>query len=274
MSNLFGGVINMKMYGMLAVAVGLAVLAGGCEMGSRNGVAGGAAAERGWVPLFNGKNLDGFYTYLSASGKNKDPNGIFKVENGMIHIMDLPPTTATQETGYIATEKRYADFDLKFEYKWGTKKFAPRATVARDSGCHYLFTGPDKIWENAIECQVMEGETGDLYNLNNASALNTTVKSLSDRNKTYTPASEGGVPWAMTGSTLLRSKTMDSATDWNKVEVIVKGNSSTHIVNGVTVNHAEGISTKDGVPITEGKIAFQSEAAEMWYRNIMIKPLK
>ena len=34
------------------------------------------------------------------------------------------------------------------------------------------------------------------------------------------------------------------------------------------------IMTKDGKPVTEGKIALQAEAAEMWYRNIEIKLLK
>src|ERR1700727_1175093 len=44
--------------------------------------------DEGWISLFNGKDFDGWYTYLGASGKNKDPKGVFKVENGMIHIED------------------------------------------------------------------------------------------------------------------------------------------------------------------------------------------
>jgi len=52
-----------------------------------------------WTPLFNGKNLDGFYTFLPAPGKNKDPEGYFKVENGMIHVMDLPPSDQNKYFG-------------------------------------------------------------------------------------------------------------------------------------------------------------------------------
>jgi len=224
-----------------------------------------------WTPLFNGKDFDGFYTYLEKQGKNNDPNGLFRVENGMIHIMAIPQVSETQNTGYLATEKMYGNFDLRFEYKWGEKRFAPRARMPRDSGCHYLFTGDDKVWENAIECQIQEGETGDVYNLNNAYTVKTTVKSLDDRIKTF---AENGVPWTMTGNRLQRSETADSLLTWNQVEIIVRGNSSTHIVNGKLVAHLDSITTRDGVPVTEGRIAFQEEAAEMYYRNIEIKFLK
>ena len=82
------------------------------------------------------------------------------------------------------------------------------------------------------------------------------------------------LPSRTTGTRLIRGEEADSLTDWNTVEVIVKDNTATHIVNGKTVAHMTSITTKDGKPATEGRIALQSEAAEMWYRNIEIKMLK
>jgi hypothetical protein len=38
------------------------------------------SADDGWVPLFNGKNFDGWYTYVESNGKNSDPTHVFKVE--------------------------------------------------------------------------------------------------------------------------------------------------------------------------------------------------
>jgi len=235
-----------------------------------------------WKPLFNGKNLDGFYTFLDKSGKNKDPKGIFKVKDEMLLIMDLPAAAATpgvpvvpEETGYLCTEKTYGDFEIRFEYKWGTKRWAPRATQVRDSGCHYLLTGPDHVWASCVECQVEEGDTGDAYLLNNGYKAETTVKSATDSAKTFMPASAGGVPYTMTGGRLIHSERADSATDWNTVQVIVKGNSSTQIVNGKTVMQLNNICLKsDGTPVKEGRIAFQSEAAEMFYRKIEIRKAK
>jgi hypothetical protein len=230
-----------------------------------------AKANDGFKPLFNGKNFDGFYTYLETSKKNSDPSHIFKVENGMIHIMDLAESTATQETGYLATEKTYANFHLRLQYKWGTKRWAPRATLPRDSGIHYLFNGEDKIWENAMECQIQEHDTGDLYNLNGTYVIQTTVKDPAARPMVF---SQTGTPTQLVGNRMIKGEEADSLTDWNTVEVIVKGNTSTHIVNGKIVAHMTGIKNKDGTPATEGRIALQSEAAEMWYRNIEIKMLK
>ena len=82
---------------------------------------------------------------------------------------------------------------------------------------------------------------------------------------------QGRVPFTATTGRIIHSEKADSLTDWNTVEVIVKGNSSTQIVNGKTVNMLTNICLRDGTPVKEGKIAFQSEAAEMWYRNIEIR---
>ena len=38
------------------------------------------------IKLFNGKNLDGFYTYLRDHGKNHDPDHVFRVEKGVVHV--------------------------------------------------------------------------------------------------------------------------------------------------------------------------------------------
>src|SRR6187549_2716711 len=63
-------------------------------------------------PLFNGKNLDGLYTFLNSKGKNNDPEKIFLVEDGLLHI-------SGKEFGYIATNKTYKNFALVVEFKWG-----------------------------------------------------------------------------------------------------------------------------------------------------------
>src|SRR5688500_7158820 len=70
-------------------------------------------------PLFNGKNLNGWYTFLETKGKDNDPEKIFVVENGLLRI-------SGKEFGYIATNKAYKNFALVVEFKWGVKKYPPR----------------------------------------------------------------------------------------------------------------------------------------------------
>src|SRR5258708_34409638 len=79
-------------------------------------------------PLFNGKDLTGWYTFLRTKGKNSDPEKVFVVEDGLLHI-------SGQEFGYISTERTYKNFHLIAEFKWGEKKYPPRDadTTKRDN---------------------------------------------------------------------------------------------------------------------------------------------
>ena len=38
------------------------------------------------IQLFNGENLDGWYTFLKDRGRDKDPKNVFTVTDGMIRI--------------------------------------------------------------------------------------------------------------------------------------------------------------------------------------------
>jgi len=99
----------------------------------------------GWISLFNGRNFDGWYTFLPSTGKNSDPKKVFKMENGMIHILDIPESDERQEFGYLASEREFFNCRIRVEFKWGAKRFVPNNENKRDSGLLYFFNGPDKI---------------------------------------------------------------------------------------------------------------------------------
>jgi type 1 glutamine amidotransferase len=233
--------------------------------------------ESGWIPLFNGKNLEGWYTWLPSTGRDNDPKGVFKVEDGVLHVLDLPATGPEQEFGYIATHNEYSNYRLRFQYRWGSKRFEPRAQDPRDSGLLYHFIGPDRIWPTGIECQVQEGETGDFY-LIGGTALATTIASSDTGPKIYRPDGVSYDTWPAFDR-IVRSATYDSPTDWNSVEIVVSGETAVHIVNGVANNRAVKLRQPDpsdpsrSVPLNRGKILFQAEGAEIFYRNIELKPL-
>lgn len=224
-----------------------------------------AFAADGFSPLFNGSNLDDWYTWIASTGKNNDPEGYFKVEaDGSLHVLGIPPTNQTKSFGYISTNAEYHDYHLRFQYRWGTNKFAPRAADLRDSGLLYHVTGSDTIWPTSVESQVQEGDTGDFFLLAGPGV----ETEVAPGTVMYQP---GGSRMS-TNSVITTSSVQDSLTEWNTVEVIARGNSSVHIVNGVVVNRAFNI-TLAGRPLTTGRIAFQAEGAEISYRNVEIKPL-
>ena len=232
-------------------------------------------ANERWTPLFNGQNLDGWYSWLPSTGKNNDPKGVFKVHDGMIHILDIPVTTDSQEFGYLATDNSYANYRLRLQYKWGEKRFPPRAYAKRDSGLLYHTVGPDMIFPRSVECQIQEGDTGDFWLLGDT-AITTTVEPTDVTPKKY---KVGGVLYKQRNGRIVKSDTYDSLTDWNTVEVFVSGNESAHLINGHVVNRGNRLRQPDPnnpllrIPLDKGRLALQAEGAEIYYRSIEIKPL-
>src|SRR5438034_665924 len=85
-----------------------------------------ASDGKEWQPLFNGRDISGWYTNLKGLGKDKDPDHIFQVHDGMIHIYKDAAQGSPMPFGYICTAKEYGDCRIRFQYKWGEKRFAPR----------------------------------------------------------------------------------------------------------------------------------------------------
>jgi len=137
-----------------------------------------SAGSDGWVPLLNGKNFDGWYTFLPSTGKNNDPKKVFKMENGMVHILDIPESDEKQEFGYLSSEREFSNCRIRVEFQWGIKRFVPNNENKRDSGLLYFFNGPDKIWPRALEFQIQETDVGDLWLLD-GSRITTKVRSYS-----------------------------------------------------------------------------------------------
>jgi hypothetical protein len=200
--------------------------------------------SQNFKPLFNRKNLDGWYSFLKNNGKNNDPDTVFSVSGGLLHITG-------KEFGYIVTEKSYINFHLVAEFKWGEKKYPPREDKPRDNGILYYVVPEDKVWPKAIECQVQEGDCGDFWLIDSVTIVMDGIRTLPTKN-----------------TRIIKKKDNEKPTgEWNRIEVIAKDGKVTHIVNGVVVNEAEDASLRSG------RIIIQSEGAEIWYRKIELKEL-
>jgi hypothetical protein len=213
------------------------------------GVCAWARAQSGPVRLFDGKTFRGWYTFTTENGKNKDPDGVFKIEDGCFHV-------SGQHFGYLSTEQEYENYRLTLEFKWGTKKWPPRADVVRDAGLLYHVSGPDLVWPTSFECQIQEHDVGDLFLItgnDNAPSVDLLGKRIGG-GKAY----ERGVRFF---------ENEKPVGEWNTVSVTVGKNRIEHWVNG-----------KCNLVLTNpdrsrGRINLQSEGAEIRYRNIVLEPL-
>ena len=89
-----------KTFSLLAGVSAAIVLCGAVAVTAQT-----SSSTEGWVPLMNGRNFDGWYTFLPSTGKNNDPKKVFKMEDGMVHILDVPESEEKQEFGYLKRKR-------------------------------------------------------------------------------------------------------------------------------------------------------------------------
>ncbi len=227
--------------------------------------------------LFDGKSLEQFDTFVRDRGFNNDPDGVFRVHDGMVHVSGTP-------YGYFITKKDYGDYYLRAEFKWGEATHGRRKGLARDSGVLYHATGerksgesPGSIWPKSIEFQIMEGGTGDVILLGGSELTVKGEKKGGDRgiqidrfNKTQTGRRDGW-PAAYRGPAGYRDPKNEVEKphgEWNVLELVSDGDHIRYWVNGTLVMEGTDAS------LTRGKILFQSEGAELFYRRIELRPLE
>lgn len=224
----------------------------------------------GWETLFNGNDLSGWYSYLPSKGKNNDPEGVFRAENGVIRILGVK-NNGFREFGYLATDKSYSNYHLRLEYRWGETRFAPRDQSKRDSGVVYHVTGRDRVWPEGVEYQIQEGDTGDFWLLGGPT-LTTTVASPNQKEPQY---AANGSPYTSRSGRFVRiiKDQAHERAGWNTVDIIVQGSAAVHMINGEVNNRAYSLHTPGGAPLSAGKILLQAEGAEVFYRNIQLRQL-
>jgi hypothetical protein len=237
------------------------------------------------IQLFNGKNLDGLYTWLQDT-KYEDPRKAFTVEDGMLHI-------SGNGWGYVCTKQRYKDYHLVVEYRWGDRTWLTRKKAARDSGLIVHCADPDGSFGNVfmagIEAQIIEGGTGDFLVLpgkradGSAIPASLTAETTKDRDG-ETIWKKGGQRTKFSAVTRINwwgrdpdwndvlgyrgKQDLDSpGKQWTRLDVICDGGHIVYRVNGAVAN--EGF---DSVP-SSGKILIQCEAAEIYVRRFELLPL-
>ena len=263
-----------------------------------------SAAEPAWQPLFNGKDLTGWETYLgkpnAASnvpdlkrdekgvylepiGKNRDPFNNFSVVS-----MDGRPAIHISGEGFgmMTTKENFGNYRLRLQFKWGAKKWPPREQAPRDSGLLYHVHGEPArssgVWPACVELQIQERDCGDLYAIITRLTVPAREETTPDNKKLYhyDPA---GQPTDFKqekpiGNRCIRLEDAEKpAGEWNTIELVCFGGDSIHIVNGKVVMRLKDARQQgDGgawVPLASGHICLQTEGAEIFYRDVELQPI-
>ena len=271
-----------KLHFILVLAL---VIVAGCKNRS--------AENEKWQSLFNGKDLSGWETYLGPKydtlsdkwdtvpvGLNVDPLKVFSVAeiNGekVIRI-------SGEHFGGMNTLQEFENYHLQFQFKWGQWQWPPRKADKRDGGLMYHAVGPQGadggFWMRSHEFQIEEGDCGDYWACAGAVF---DVNSKMEKDSTYVYSKDGESHTFSTVSPLGRycKKYPDAEKptgEWNTIDLYCFGSTSVHMMNGVVnmiLRNSRQLEGGSEVPLTKGKIQFESEGAEMFIRNLQISSIE
>lgn len=246
-----------------------------------------AAAQESWRPIWNGKDLDGWETWLGkphpsvgipeAPGLQKDPKGVFSV----VDVDGRPALRISGEIwGALSTRDEFENYQFRGEFKWGSKKWPPREKTVRDNGLLYHCVGPhgaqSGFWMKSFEMQIQERDCGDFHSLVGALVDVEAVLKDPSNPKSDWVYRRGAPLQRGVARRILRDADHERLGEWNVVEFICVGQQSLHVVNGRVNLALSGLRHKVGgkeVPLTKGRIQIQSESAEIYWRNLEVRPL-
>ncbi|MBM4071594.1 MAG: DUF1080 domain-containing protein [Planctomycetes bacterium] len=189
--------------------------------------------DKGFKPLFNGKNLKGWKTFLKDMDAN--PAKTFVVNDGEIQVTGTP-------FGYFYTDRPYKNYILS--YTWTYPKDQPEKSTM-NSGLLVHMQKPHKIWPKSVEPQGRYKDHGKIFFI----GFDKSDKTSQD----FDSAAQ--------------QKALKASHEWNTTVVTARGDGSLEVrINGVLVNTGKSA-------LTEGPIGFQSEGARIHFKDIKIKKL-
>ncbi|MBI2730817.1 MAG: DUF1080 domain-containing protein [Sphingobacteriales bacterium] len=213
-----------------------------------------AAADTGWISLFDGKTTNGWHAYgKSAAGK------AWKIADGAIYLDTTNKKQwQTDDGGDMVTNDEYENFHFKVEWKIAPKGNSGLIFLIHEDTAKYQY-----VWKTGPEMQVLDNDghddgkipkhrAGDLYDL--ISCSKETVKPVGEWNLAEIIVNNGKLDLMLNGTTVVSTTLWDDS--WKK------------LIAGSKFKEMPDFGT-----YKKGHIALQDHGNAVWYRNIMIKKL-
>jgi Domain of Unknown Function (DUF1080) len=213
-----------------------------------------AAADSGWISLFDGKTTNGWHSY-----GNKPVGGAWKVAEGVLSL-DTSNKKDGKITGggNILTDDEFENFHFKYEWKISPNgnsgvMFYVNEDTAKFK--HPYESGPEmQVLDNNghPDAKIIKHRAGDLYDL--ISCSKETVKPAGEWNLAEIVCNNGKLDFYLNGVNVVSTTMWDD--NWNKMVAASK------------FKEWPGFGT-----FKKGRICLQDHDNAVSFRNIMIKKL-
>jgi hypothetical protein len=241
------------------------------------GASAGDPDKEEWIPLFNGRNLDGWVPKVTGFEVGDNHADTFRVEDGVMKMAyDKYEGDFGGRFGHIFTKKLYSYYRIRVEYRFvgeqaqGGPEWAFRNSGIMVHGQPVETMRKDQDFPISIEVQLLGGErdrtTGNLC----TPGTNVVYEGKLDTRHCISSTSK-----------------LFPGDQWVTAEAIVHGAASVrHVINGEEVlayemsqmgagnvaNHDPSI-WHDGQLIEEGSISLQAESHPVEFRKVELLPL-
>ena len=239
----------------------------------------GAAADSGWVPIFNGRDLTGWTPKIRYSVVGLDSRDTFRVVDGLLTGAYDDYEAFDGRFAHLFYERPLSSYDLRVEYRIHGEQLPDGESWARaNSGVMFHAQSPesmgvDQDFPISLEAQFLRGLGEGARPTGNLCTPGTDVEFEGTRTEAHciestSPTYEGD--------------------DWVTLELVVRGDERiAHIVEGDTVlayarprigggvvNDFDPAVKIDGTPLTEGYIALQSESHPVQFRRVWLREVR
>jgi len=236
-----------------------------------------AACQDEWIPLFNGKNLDGWKVKITGYELGDNFGNTFRVEDGILKVAYDQYDRFDGKFGHLFYEQPFSSYVLRLEYRFvGEQTPGGPGWAFRNSGIMVHGQSPESMRKDqdfpvSVEVQLLGGDGSHERSTANCCTPGTHIVMDKKLVKRHCNSSN--------------SKTYHGD-QWVSVEVEVRaGESIKHVVEGETVmeyTHPQLDETdpdarkliKDGDKILRGgSISLQAESHPLEFRKVELRKL-
>ncbi|RZK20464.1 MAG: DUF1080 domain-containing protein [Pedobacter sp.] len=232
-------------------------------------------AQKGWINLFNGKDLKDWNVKISKHDYKDNYANTFRVENGVMKVNYDGYNEFDKQYGHIFYNKPFSYYLLKLTYRFvGEQAKGGEGWATRNSGAMLHGQDPstmlkDQDFPISVEAQILGGDGEHVRHTSNVCTPGTlinykgalfTTHCLDSQSKTY-----AGDQWVTAEFLVLG----DSVIKHIIAGEVVLEYTKPQIGGGSVTNYDPKVKV-DGTPLKSGYISLQSESHPIEFKTVKL----
>lgn len=237
------------------------------------------SAQKGWIALFNGKDLKDWNIKISKHDYNENYANTFRVEDGLIKVNYDGYGDFDQQYGHIFYKTPFSYYLLEVTYRFvGEQAKGGEGWALRNSGAMLHCQAPETMLKDqdfpiSVEAQILGGDGTHVRPTSNLCTPGTQVvyegklftpHCLDSKSKTY-----AGDQWVTAKFLVLGDSVIKHIIDQEVVLEYTKPQ-----IGGGNVANYDPKMKEDGKALTGGYISLQSESHPVEFKKVRLYNLE